>query len=132
MTDTTLFGKIIRREIPADIILETDELLAFRDINPQAPTHVLIIPKEPIRTINDIQNEHTELMGKLFLAAANLRNANTLNLPSHPSHSPHRQIDFILHSPGIQITNFYIPDVRLSDHSPLICDFTIGGGNGIA
>lgn len=67
---------------------------------------------------------------KLFLAAANLRNANTLNLPSHPSHSPHRQIDFILHSPGIQINNFYIPDVRLSDHSPLICDFTVGSDNG--
>ena len=64
---------------------------------------------------------------KLFLAATNLTNANSLNLPSHPSHAPHRQIDFILHSPGIQITNFYIPDVRLSDHSPLICDFTIGG-----
>lgn len=61
---------------------------------------------------------------KLFMAASNLKNANTLNLPSHPSHSPHRQIDFILHSPGIQVTNFYIPDVRLSDHSPLICDFS--------
>lgn len=61
---------------------------------------------------------------KLFLAASNLMNANTLNLPSHPSHSPHRQIDFILHSPGIQINNFYIPDVRLSDHSPLVCDFS--------
>lgn len=61
---------------------------------------------------------------KLFLAASNLENANILNLPSHPSHSPHRQIDFILHTPGIRITNFYIPDVRLSDHSPLICDFS--------
>jgi len=62
---------------------------------------------------------------KLFMAASNLLNANTLNLPSHPSHSPYRQIDFILHSPGIRITNFYIPDVRLSDHSPLVCDFSI-------
>lgn len=65
---------------------------------------------------------------KLFLAASNLHNANTRNLPSHPSHSPQRQIDFILHSPGIQITNFYIPDVRLSDHSPLVCDFAIRPG----
>ena len=63
----------------------------------------------------------------LFLAACNLKNANTLNLPSHPSHSPQRQIDFILHSPGIRITNFYIPEVRLSDHSPLVCDFSIVG-----
>ena len=47
-----LFLKIINREIPADIIYETDDVLAFRDINPQAPTHVLIIPKEHIRTID--------------------------------------------------------------------------------
>jgi len=67
-----LFVKIINREIPADIVFETDEVLAFRDINPQAPTHVLIIPKEPIRTMNDLASEHTELVGKLFLAAAEL------------------------------------------------------------
>lgn len=60
----------------------------------------------------------------LFLAATGLHNANLANAPSHPSHAPHRQIDFILHSGGIKIDNFYIPDVRLSDHSPLICDFS--------
>ncbi len=60
----------------------------------------------------------------LFLAATGLQNANITNAPSHPSHSPHRQLDFILHSPGIRIDNFYIPDVRLSDHSPLVCDFS--------
>ena len=60
----------------------------------------------------------------LFLAATGLKNANVSNAPSHPSHAPQRQIDFILHSAGIQIDNFYIPDVRLSDHSPLICDFS--------
>ena len=64
-----LFLKIINREIPADIIYETDEVLAFRDINPQAPTHVLIIPKEHIRTMNDLDDEHSSLVGKLFLAA---------------------------------------------------------------
>jgi histidine triad (HIT) family protein len=67
-----LFLKIINREIPADIVYETEEVLAFRDINPQAPTHVLIIPKEHIRTMNDIRPGHTELIGKLFLAAAEL------------------------------------------------------------
>lgn len=61
---------------------------------------------------------------KLFMAASNLRNANVQNLPSHPSHSPLREIDFILHSSGIRIDNFYIPDVRFSDHSPLVCDFS--------
>jgi histidine triad (HIT) family protein len=67
-----LFLKIINREIPADIVHETEELLAFRDIAPQAPVHILIIPKEPIRTINDLEASHSELVGKLFLAAAEL------------------------------------------------------------
>lgn len=64
-----LFLKIIDREIPADIVYETPNVLAFRDINPQAPVHVLIIPKQHIRTINDIEGEHEALVGKLFSAA---------------------------------------------------------------
>lgn len=64
-----LFMKIIQREIPADIVYETERVLAFRDINPQAPTHILIIPKTHIRTINDLEPEHAESVGELFLAA---------------------------------------------------------------
>ena len=64
-----LFLKIIERQIPADIVYETDDVLAFRDINPQAPVHVLIIPKQHIRTINDIEADHEALVGKLFSAA---------------------------------------------------------------
>ncbi|MFW2368823.1 MAG: endonuclease/exonuclease/phosphatase family protein [Desulforhopalus sp.] len=60
----------------------------------------------------------------LFLSATGLKSANLFDTPSHPSHAPQRQIDFILHSAGIRIDNFYIPDVRLSDHSPLVCDFS--------
>ena len=67
-----LFLKIIDRQIPADIVHETDELLAFRDISPQAPTHILIIPKEQIATVNDLESRHAELVGKMFLAAAEL------------------------------------------------------------
>lgn len=67
-----LFLKIIQREIPADIVYETDDVLAFRDINPQAPTHILIIPKSLIPTINDIQSDQAELIGKLVLAAQHL------------------------------------------------------------
>lgn len=67
-----LFLKIIKREIPADIVYETDNVLGFRDINPQAPLHVLVIPKTYIRTINDIQPEHAELVGELYLAAAHI------------------------------------------------------------
>ncbi len=64
-----LFLKIIDREIPAEIVYETEHVLAFRDINPQAPLHVLIVPKQHIRTINDLEPEHEALVGKLFTAA---------------------------------------------------------------
>lgn len=67
-----LFLKIVSREIPADIIFENDDVLAFRDLNPQAPLHVLIIPKNRIRTINDMQPQDTEIFGKLFLAARDI------------------------------------------------------------
>jgi len=65
----TIFSKIIRRDIPADIVYEDNEVLAFKDINPQAPVHILIIPKKPIATLNDIQPEDAPLIGKLFLVA---------------------------------------------------------------
>jgi len=64
-----LFLKIIEREIPADIVYETEQVLAFRDINPQAPVHVLIIPKRHIRTVNDLVPAQAELIGQLYLAA---------------------------------------------------------------
>jgi histidine triad (HIT) family protein len=69
MTDT-LFAKIVRREIPADIVYEDDDVLAFRDINPQAPVHVLFIPKRPVATLNDLTDADAPLVGKLVLAAA--------------------------------------------------------------
>ena len=68
----TLFDKIIRREIPADIVYEDDESLAFKDINPQAPVHLLIIPKRQIATINDVEIDDRELMGHLFYVAKKL------------------------------------------------------------
>ncbi len=67
-----LFLKIIDRQIPADIVYETDELLAFRDIAPKAPTHILIIPKVHVRTVNDLESGQAELVGKMVLAAAEL------------------------------------------------------------
>lgn len=66
----TLFGKIIRREIPADIVYEDDEMLAFRDVNPQAPVHVLFIPKQPLATLNDAGDADAMLIGKLVLGAS--------------------------------------------------------------
>ncbi|HUY83636.1 MAG TPA: endonuclease/exonuclease/phosphatase family protein [Steroidobacteraceae bacterium] len=61
----------------------------------------------------------------LFTEAARLSNANVRGLPSYPSRSPRKELDFILHSGRIQIDRFEIPDVRLSDHLPLICDFSV-------
>ncbi|MGP4845236.1 histidine triad nucleotide-binding protein [Marinobacter sp. 1Y8] len=68
----TIFDKIINREIPADIVYEDDVSLAFRDINPQAPVHLLIIPKKQIATINDIESDDRELVGHLFVVANKL------------------------------------------------------------
>jgi len=63
----TLFEKIIAREIPADIIYEDDLVLAFNDINPQAPTHVLVIPKKPIPRIAETEPEDHQVLGHLLL-----------------------------------------------------------------
>ncbi|MGC9505266.1 histidine triad nucleotide-binding protein [Baaleninema sp.] len=68
MTDT-IFGKIVRKEIPADIVYEDELCLAFRDISPQAPTHVLVIPKKSLTSIADAQEEDRELLGHLLLTA---------------------------------------------------------------
>jgi histidine triad (HIT) family protein len=65
MSDT-IFGKIIRREIPADIVYEDDLCLAFNDISPQAPTHILVIPKKPIPRISDSHSEDHALLGHLL------------------------------------------------------------------
>lgn len=65
----TIFSKIIRREIPADIVYEDDLAIAFKDITPKAPIHILIIPKEPIAQLSDTEAEHHALMGHLLLTA---------------------------------------------------------------
>ena len=66
----TIFSKIIRKEIPASVVYETEEILAFRDITPQAPTHILIIPKKPIKDISSATESDRDLLGDLLLAAA--------------------------------------------------------------
>ena len=77
MSDT-LFAKIIRREIPAQIVFEDDEVLAFRDINPQAPVHVLFIPKRAIATLNDVAEADAALIGNLVLKATRWAKAQGL------------------------------------------------------
>jgi histidine triad (HIT) family protein len=66
----TLFEKIVAGQIPADIVYEDQLVLAFRDIHPQAPTHILIVPKKPIPRIAEAGDEDQDLLGQLLLAAA--------------------------------------------------------------
>ena len=73
-----LFCKIVAGDIPADVIHETDSTLAFRDINPQAPTHVLIVPRRHIARINDIATDDRELVGSLFTTAKEIAVAEGL------------------------------------------------------
>ena len=71
MTDT-IFQKIIDKDLPADIVYEDDSCLAFKDINPVAPVHILIIPKKKIEKISDSNQEDKELLGHLFLVAGDI------------------------------------------------------------
>ena len=70
MASDCLFCRIARREIPASIVYEDDRVLAFNDINPQGPTHVLVIPKQHIATLNDLSPEHDAIVGELVRRAA--------------------------------------------------------------
>ncbi len=78
MTDC-LFCKIRDGEIPADIIYQDDDVLAFNDVNPQAPTHLLIIPKKHLSTVNDVEQADETMMGKLFSAAKKIAAENGIN-----------------------------------------------------
>ncbi|HBF34535.1 TPA: histidine triad nucleotide-binding protein [Candidatus Sumerlaeota bacterium] len=78
MTDC-LFCKIIAGEIPANIVYQDADCVAFRDINPQAPTHILIIPRLHIPTLNDLESENAGLMGRLVLAAKKIAHAENLS-----------------------------------------------------
>jgi len=70
MSEKTLFTRIIDREIPADIVYEDEHCIAFRDINPQAPFHALVVPRQPIAKLADAAADDAELLGRLLLAAA--------------------------------------------------------------
>ena len=72
---TTIFHKIINREIPADIVFEDEHVIAFRDIAPQAPVHVLFVPKDTFATLNDVPADRPEVIGRLAVAAANYAKA---------------------------------------------------------
>ncbi len=78
MSDT-IFGKIIRREIPADIVYEDDLALAFRDVNPQAPVHILVIPKKPIPMLTAADDTDQALLGHLLLTVKKIAHQENLD-----------------------------------------------------
>lgn len=67
-----IFCKIVDGEIPADVVYQDEAVVAFRDINPQAPTHLLIIPRQHIATMTDLDEAHKDVVGRLFLVARDL------------------------------------------------------------
>lgn len=69
MSQDCLFCKIVDGDIAADVVFESDNAIAFRDVNPQAPTHVLVIPRQHIATINDLEPGNESLVGELYMAA---------------------------------------------------------------
>ncbi len=81
--DTCLFCKIVAGEIPANVIYENDLVVGFRDINPKAPTHVLVIPRKHISTINDIADDDATLLGSMYLAARDIAAQEELAAPGY-------------------------------------------------
>jgi histidine triad (HIT) family protein len=81
--DDCLFCKISSGDIPADIVLENDHVVAFRDINPQAPSHVLVIPRQHISSINEMQETDDAIVGKLFLAAREIAKHEGFSEPGY-------------------------------------------------
>jgi len=74
--DNCIFCKIVARQIPAAIVYEDDDVLAFKDINPAAPVHLLVIPKVHVATLSDCTNEHAALLGKMLALAPKLAEQN--------------------------------------------------------
>ncbi len=79
MAEKTIFAKIIDREIPADVVFEDDHCLAFRDINPQAPTHILVVPKRAIDRVENLKESDEPLVGHLVRVAGDLAKTEGLS-----------------------------------------------------
>ncbi len=82
--DTDVFAKIIAREIPSDIVFETDRMIAFKDINPKAKIHIIIVPKEALKTAKEVEEKNLKLFGEMFLAAKQI--AESLELEGYKLH----------------------------------------------
>jgi endonuclease/exonuclease/phosphatase (EEP) superfamily protein YafD len=81
--------------------------------------------RKPVIVAGDFNTFWGEHEIYLFMKACKLQSANAAGLPSYPSRSPRKELDFVLYGEGVRVTSFAIPPVRLSDHLPLVCDFEI-------
>src|SRR5690606_24064990 len=86
---------------------------------------LVMASRKPVLIAGDFNTFWGEHEIYLFMKACKLRSANTAGLPSYPSRSPRKELDFVLYGEGIEVTNFYIPSVGYSDHLPLVCDFEV-------
>ena len=102
---STIFTKIINKEIPADIVYEDDELLAFNDVAPQAPIHILIIPKKEIATLNDLKIEDSLIVGKMLLLAKDLAKKYEINQTGYLRKENNRGFQ------GLYLDGNYLPSV---------------------
>lgn len=85
--DNCIFCKIVAKQIPAAVVYEDEDVLAFKDINPAAPVHLLVIPKRHVSTLSDCTEEHTALLGKMLALAPKLAKENVLTSKSAPTAS---------------------------------------------
>jgi histidine triad (HIT) family protein len=83
MTQDCLFCKITNKDIPADIVFEDEFVIAFRDISPQAPVHLLIVPRRHITTLNDVATDDQALLGHMILTASRLAEQEMLSAPGY-------------------------------------------------
>jgi endonuclease/exonuclease/phosphatase family metal-dependent hydrolase len=125
--DTGIKRLIIELELEDAVIFLVHLSLKYRHRQAQLRTlHDLVTrsPK-PVLVAGDFNTFWGDHEIYLFMQAAGLRSANTAGLPSYPSRNPRRELDFILYTSGIEVTNFRVPAVRFSDHLPLVCDFEV-------
>ena len=125
--DTGMKRLIIELELDDCVIFLVHLSLKYRHRHAQLRTlHELISQTtKPAIIAGDFNTFFGEDEIYLFMQAAGLRSANANHLPTYPSHNPRRELDFILYGAGIEVTGFEVPQVRLSDHLPLICDLRI-------
>jgi endonuclease/exonuclease/phosphatase family metal-dependent hydrolase len=125
--DTGIKRLIIELELADTIIFLVHLSLKYRHRQDQLRAlHELITRAEkPVILAGDFNTFWGDSEIYLFMQAAGLKSANTHGLPSYPSDQPKRELDFILYSEGIEVTNFHMPSVRFSDHLPLVCDFEV-------